>query len=123
MGIVVTGSLLYNALKAAQQLEADGIGASVLHMATIKPLDTEMLEKFAIEHDTLMTVEEHQIAGGLGSAVAETLATFDGRSPLLSLGLPDHYEYSGEYRDILEKSGLVSKEIANSVLRRLAIDV
>jgi transketolase len=73
VGIVVTGSLLYNALMAAKELNENGIGASVLHMATIKPLDGEALTAFAVEHGALVTVEEHQITGGLGGAVAEHL--------------------------------------------------
>ena len=105
VGIVVTGSLLYNALKAAQQLEADGIGASVLHMATIKPLDTEMLEKFAIEHDTLMTVEEHQIAGGLGSAVTEHLSNV---RPIRieRIGVADQFGQSGEPDELIAHYGM-----------------
>jgi len=105
VGIVVTGSLLYNALKAAQQLEADGIGASVLHMATIKPLDTEMLEKFAIEHDALMTIEEHQIAGGLGSAVTEHLSNV---RPIRieRIGVADQFGQSGEPDELIAHYGM-----------------
>ncbi len=105
VGIVVTGSLLYNALKAAQQLEADGIGASVLHMATIKPLDTEMLEKFAIEHDALMTIEEHQIAGGLGSAVTEHLSSV---RPIRveRIGVADQFGQSGEPDELIAHYGM-----------------
>ena len=105
VGIVVTGSLLYNALKAAQQLEADGIGASVLHMATIKPLDAEMLEKFAIEHDALMTIEEHQIAGGLGSAVTEHLSSV---RPIRieRIGVADQFGQSGEPDELIAHYGM-----------------
>ena len=74
VGIVSTGSLLHNSLMAAVELEKQGIGATVLHMATIKPMDTEALEKLASEHDGLVTVEEHQVAGGLGGAVSEHLS-------------------------------------------------
>ena len=74
VGIISTGSLLHNSLMAAEALQQQGIGASVLHMATIKPFDTEAVIKFAEEHEAVVTVEEHQINGGLGSAVAECLS-------------------------------------------------
>jgi transketolase len=95
VGIVVTGTLLYNALMAAVELEKEGIGASVLHMATIKPLDTEALAKFAAEHGTLVTVEEHQIAGGLGSAIAEFLAQTN-PTRIEMIGMHDTFGQSGE---------------------------
>ncbi len=105
VGIVVTGSLLYNALKAAQQLEADGIGVSVLHMATIKPLDTTALEKFAAAHDALVTVEEHQIAGGLGSAVTEHLSSV---RPIRveRIGVADQFGQSGEPDELIAHYGM-----------------
>ncbi len=74
VGIVVTGCLLYNALMAADELNKAGVGASVLHMSTIKPFDGKAIEEFAAEHKTLVTIEEHQITGGLGGAVAEHLS-------------------------------------------------
>jgi len=104
-------------------LRESGVDAGLVNMHTIKPLDGKAIKVASEESRLLVTVEEHSIVGGLGSAVAETLAGLNGRSPLLILGLPDHYEYSGEYRDVLEMSGLISNEIANSVLRRLAAGV
>lgn len=95
VGIVVTGTLLYNALMAAVTLEKEGIGASVLHMATIKPLDTEALAKFATDHGQLVTVEEHQIIGGLGSAVAEFLAQTN-PTRIEMIGMHDTFGQSGE---------------------------
>lgn len=100
VGIVVTGSLLYNALKAAEQLDASGIGASVLHMATIKPLDTEALESFAAEHDALITVEEHQINGGLGGAVAEYLSEVH-PIKIKRIGVRDQFGQSGEPAELI----------------------
>lgn len=101
VGIVVTGTLAYNALMAAKKLEAAGIGVSVLHMATIKPLDERALLAFAQSHDALVTVEEHQIAGGLGSAVAEYLAS---SHPLkiTRLGIVDQFGQSGEPEELLK---------------------
>ena len=105
VGIVVTGSLLFNALMAAEELNKSGIGASVLHMATIKPLDTEALEAFAAEHGALVTVEEHQIIGGLGGAVTEHLS---GTIPtkVIRLGMMDEFGESGEPDELIVHFGL-----------------
>lgn len=105
VGIVVTGSLLYNALMAADVLQKEGIGASVLHMATIKPLDGEVLTAFAAEHGVLVTVEEHQIAGGLGSAVAEHLAECC-PTRIARVGINDRFGESGEPDELMAHFGL-----------------
>ena len=105
VGIVVTGSLLYNALKAAEELQKEGVGASVLHMATVKPLDGAALEKFAAEHDALVTVEEHQVNGGLGSAVAEHLSM---THPIRieRIGVQDCFGESGKPDELISHFGM-----------------
>lgn len=105
VGIVVTGLLLYNALMAAKQLQGEGIGASVLHIATIKPLDTEALASFAAEHDVLVTVEEHQVAGGLGGAVAEFISETHPMR-IAKVGLSDTFGQSGEPEELLKYYGM-----------------
>ena len=105
VAIVVTGVLLFNALKAALELEGQGIGATVLHMPTIKPLDTVALLKVANEHDALVTVEEHQKAGGLGGAVAEYLS--EARPiKIVRVGVDDQFGQSGEPEELVEHYGL-----------------
>lgn len=110
IGIITTGVLGYNAIMAAVELEKQGIGVSVLHMATIKPLDTEALEAFASAHTELVTVEEHQIAGGLGSAVSEHLS---GVRPIKirRLGINDEFGQSGDPDELLAHYGLDTKGI------------
>jgi transketolase len=105
IGIVVTGALLYNALMAAVELEKEGVGVSVLHMATIKPLDTEALLALAHSHDSLVTVEEHQVAGGLGSAVAEYLSEV---KPIRieRVGIKDTFGQSGEPDELVAHYGM-----------------
>jgi transketolase len=105
IGIVVTGSLLHNALMAAEELQEAGVGASVLHMPTIKPLDTTALKSFAEEHGALVTVEEHQIAGGLGGAVAEFLS---GVHPtrIERVGMKDEFGESGEPDELIAHFGM-----------------
>jgi len=105
VGIVVTGSLLFNALKAAEELEKSGVGASVLHMATIKPIDGVALEAFASEHGALVTVEEHQVIGGLGSAVAEHLSETV-PTKMVRVGMNDVFGESGEPDELIVHFGL-----------------
>lgn len=105
VGIVVTGSLLFNALKAAEELEKSGVGASVLHLATIKPIDGAALEAFASEHGALVTVEEHQVIGGLGSAVAEHLSETV-PTKMVRVGMNDVFGESGEPDELIVHFGL-----------------
>lgn len=105
VGIVVTGPLLHNALVAATRLAEEGYGVSVLHMATIKPLDTKRLEELAANHDALVTVEEHQQAGGLGGAVAEHMSAV---APIVikRVGVVDQFGQSGTPEELIEHYGM-----------------
>lgn len=85
VGIIATGALLHKALQAARELEQKGKKVKVLNMATIKPLDTEAVISLAKETKHIVTVEEHQIAGGMGGAIAECL----------SASYPTHIEFVG----------------------------
>ena len=105
VGIIVTGSLAENAIVAAEQLETDGVGASVLHMPTIKPLDTEAVLKVAETHDAIVTVEEHQITGGLGGAVAEFLSE-NHPSKVVRVGVNDRFGESGEPEELISHFGM-----------------
>lgn len=113
VGIISTGSLLYNSLMAAQELQSAGIGASVLHMATIKPLDTEAVAAFAAEHDVIVTVEEHQVIGGLGSAVAEFLSETN-PTRMARIGIQDQFGQSGEPDELIEYYGMGINSIADA---------
>ena len=74
MGIIVTGSLTYRAMLAARELEAKGIKTKVMNLSSIVPIDVEAIVSLAKESKAIVTVEEHQVRGGMGSAVAEVLA-------------------------------------------------
>lgn len=100
VGIVVTGTLIHNALMAAKELEEANIGVSVLHMATIKPLDITALMQLAETHDAIVTVEEHQVQGGLGGAVAEALSATH-PIKITRLGITDQFGQSGEPDELL----------------------
>ncbi len=100
VGIVVTGTLAHSALVAAHLLQEEGIGVSVLHMPTVKPLDTEALAAFGDEHASIVTIEEHQIIGGLGSAVAEFFASTAPKQ-VVRIGISDVFGQSGEPDELL----------------------
>jgi transketolase len=119
LGIVVTGTLLYNALKAAQALEAQGIGVTVLHMPTIKPLDTKALLEVAEKVSALVTVEEHQQAGGLGGAVTEYLSEVLPKK-VIRVGVPDTFGQSGEPDELIEHYGMGIGGIVDAGKRALA---
>lgn len=110
VGIIVTGMLAYNAISAAAELEKRGIGASVLNMATIKPLDGEALKKMAQNHSVIVTVEEHQVSGGLGGAVAEFLSE-NHPIKIVRLGIHDQFGQSGEPDELLAHYGLDTDSI------------
>lgn len=105
IGLVVTGTLLYNALKAAQKLTQEGYGVTVLHLPTIKPLDTAALETLATRVTGLVTIEEHQVAGGLGSAVAEYLSETH-PTKIIRVGVHDEFGQSGEPDELIAHYGM-----------------
>lgn len=116
--IAATGGLSYNALAAARALDAEGVGAIVLHFGTVKPLDSDALIIAAKRVRAVITVEEHQIAGGFGSAVAETLSE---THPIRvhRLGMKDEFGQSGEPDELLAHYGLSPAGIKEAVLRAL----
>ncbi len=114
VGVIACGSLVYNALVAAQELEKDGVGVSVLNLSTIKPLDEKGVLDFAKKHDTLVTVEEHQIAGGMGSAIAEFLSQ---KYPMRIefIGVKDKFGQSGTPEELISHYGMDIKSIKNKI--------
>lgn len=105
VGIIATGSLVYNAIIAAKQLEALGVGVKVLNLPTIKPLDEEALLALAKECGALVSVEEHQRKGGMGSAVAEFLAqTHPTKQEFI--GVDDQFGQSGTPTELVEHYGM-----------------
>lgn len=114
VAIIGMGILIPNVLEAAILLEKQGINARVINMASVKPLDTEIIEKTAEEIGLVVTVEEHSIIGGLGSAVAEHLSTVK-PTRILRLGLNDIFGQSGTADVLLSHYGLDAQGIAASI--------
>ena len=109
--IVATGVMVDMALKASELLAAKGISARVINIHTIKPLDKEIILKAAAETGAIVTAEEHNIIGGLGSAVAE--AVCEGTPvPVLRVGTNDCYGHSGKVPPLLQMYGLTPENIA-----------
>ncbi|MEX0917985.1 MAG: transketolase C-terminal domain-containing protein [Candidatus Paceibacterota bacterium] len=113
VGIISTGILTHQALVAAKELNESGIGASVLHLATIKPLDTKAIATFAAEHQILITLEEHQIAGGMGSAVAEFLSGTEPKR-IIRLGVHDQFGQSGEPEELIAFYGMDAASVVKA---------
>ncbi len=113
VGIITTGTIAYHALTAAHQLNEKGIGASVLHMATIKPFDTTAVLAFAADHDVLITVEEHQRCGGLGSAVTEYVSEV-APMKVIRIGVDDMFGQSGTPDELIRHYGIDSASIVRA---------
>jgi transketolase len=113
VGIVATGTLVYEALLAAKKLNEEGLGSIVLDMHTVKPLDEDALLSLARKSGAIVTVEEHQITGGLGGAVAEVLSRRL-PTPQEYVGMPDHFGESGAPDELLEKYHMKAKDIVEA---------
>lgn len=109
--IIATGLMVNEALIAAEALKADGIDARVINMATIKPLDKDIIVKAAKETGVIVTAEEHNIIGGLGSAVAEAVCELC-PVPVLRVGVEDKFGSSGPAVEMLKIYGLCADNIA-----------
>lgn len=116
--LITTGSMVHNALMAARQLEEQGIGVSVLHMATIKPLDTDSLLHAAETHDILVTIEEHQVAGGLGGAVTEYLSEVN-PTKIIRVGVQDQFGQSGTPDELIAHYNMDARAIVERVNKQL----
>ena len=118
--LVATGIMVAMALEAKELLAAEGISARVINIHTIKPIDKEILEKAAAETGAIVTAEEHNVIGGLGSAVAEAV----GEScpvPVLRVGVKDTYGHSGTVPALLEAYGLTPSAIVEKAKAAIAL--
>jgi transketolase len=119
VAIFATGHMVCKALDAAESLARDRIGARVINVSTIKPLDEAAVRQAAGEVALLVSVEEHSIIGGLGSAIAECLSEIADTPPLLRLGVRDVFGESGLADELLEKHRLIGRLIAEDIRRAL----
>ncbi|MSU44647.1 transketolase family protein [Candidatus Nomurabacteria bacterium] len=117
-GIVVTGGLTYRVLLVAKELEAEGIKVKVMNLASIKPIDVEAIVALAKETKRIVTVEEHQVMGGMGSAVAEVLAK-NYPVPMEFIGVQDKFGQSGTPDELMEHYGMGKNSIKEAVKKVL----
>ena len=117
--IIATGPLVHNALQAAQVLEKEGIAATLLDVHTIKPLDNEAVLREVRAAGAVVTVEEHQITGGLGGAVSELLAR-ELPTPMEFVGVNDRYGQSGEPKELIEYYGMGVSHIVAAAKKAIA---
>jgi transketolase len=116
VGLVATGALLHKALLAAKALQEDGVEVEVLNLATIKPLDTDALVALARRARRIVTIEEHQIFGGMGSAVAECLVRHC-PVPMHFIGVNDQFGQSGTPEQLIEHYGMGRDAIVDAARR------
>jgi len=117
--IFANGSMVYESLEAAKILDEKRISATVINMHTIKPLDAYAIDLALTNSKLIVTVEEHSVIGGLGSAISEYISKFSNTPAQLTIGLPDEFIKTGEYRYLLEKYGLVAEQIAENIINKL----
>ena len=114
VAIIATGLMVCEAMKAGEELKAEGINARVINMATIKPLDEELVLKAAKDCGKIVTCEEHSIIGGLGEAVSSLLAE-KLPTPVRRIGVNDEFGHSGPAADLLKDFGLSAENIVATV--------
>lgn len=114
--VVACGIMVYEALIAARKLERLGVDAEVINMHTIKPIDQQTILRSVKKTGAVVSCEEHQIAGGMGSAVAELLSAHL-PVPQEYIGIHDHFGESGRPTELMQKYGLTSDDIVRAVMR------
>ena len=118
--IIATGLMVDEAMQAHDLLKAEGINARVINMATIKPLDKEIVLKAAKETGAIVTAEEHSVIGGLGSAVSEVICE-EYPVPVIKLGVNDRFGHSGPAVKLLDEFGLRAVNIAEKAKKAIAL--
>jgi transketolase len=114
--IVACGLMTVHAIRAAEILKEKGVSAAVINMATVKPIDRELLVKWAKKTGRIVTAEEHSVIGGLGSAVSEVLSE-ECPVPVKKVGVQDQFGLSGSASDLLEHYKLMPSDIAEAAVK------
>ena len=118
--IIATGIMVDVALEAKDMLAAEGINARVINIHTLKPMDKDILVKAATETGAIVTVEEHSVIGGLGSAVSEVVSEVC-PVPVIKVGINDQFGQSGKPDQLLEYYGLTTKNVVEKVKRAIEL--
>lgn len=122
IALLAVGTMVEHAEQAAKLLAGQGIEAAVVNMRFVKPLDEELILRYAAEKKLLVTLEENVLAGGFGSAVAECLADHGVQVPLLRFGIPDRFIEQGTRQELLSLCRLQPQQLAAAILMALGRD-
>ncbi|MDR2761864.1 MAG: transketolase family protein [Planctomycetaceae bacterium] len=117
--IIASGTMVYVSLEAAKLLESYGISAAVINMHTIKPIDKEAIEIACKRSQLIVTVEEHNVVGGLGAAVSEYKSTLKNTPIQLFIGIPDTFCKPGDYKYLLDYYELSPNSIAQKIKKTM----
>lgn len=120
VGIVASGFLVPEAIEAETILRREGIKASLIDMHTVKPADAQAIAKIARETGAIVTVEDHNILGGLGGTVAEIVCRYS-PVPIEMIGIRDRFGESGDLRELMEIYGLTARHIADATKRAIKL--
>jgi transketolase len=118
VSVFACGQLVYRALQAAEELSKEGVDVEVINIHTIKPLDEKAILESVKKTNCVVTVEEHQIAGGMGSAIAEALVK-EYPVPMEFVGVKDRFGESGDPDELLEKFGLTSAGVKEAIKKAI----
>lgn len=119
VALISTGLMVHEALETAEILSECGISCTVANMHTIKPIDKETLKELFENHKLIVTMEEHNIIGGMGSAVAEYKATLDNTPRQIFIGFPDSFTKAGTTQYIWEQFGITAPQVAETVKKNV----
>jgi transketolase len=121
VSIIANGIMVAKVLAAAERLQEEGISAEVIEMASVKPLDEDIIIRTAQKTKAIISCEEHSVIGGLGSAVAEVMARKAIGKPLVMIGIQDIFTETGDYQQLLNKYGLSTENIIDKTRQVLEI--
>ena len=116
--IFATGPMVEISLKVADCLQEEGIDCQVVDIHTIKPLDQDLVKSYS-DCRLIVTAEEHSVIGGLGGAVAETLAGMRTSAPQLMIGVEDYYLHAADYPYLMQRSGLTPDAMVEKIKAKL----
>lgn len=118
VAIIATGTMVANSIEAANILAGEGISATIIDMHTIKPLDCDCLSELK-DYQLIASVEEHNLFGGLGSAIAEYFADKKEHPPLLRIGIDDYFAHAADYDYLIKAYGLDAISISEKIKQKL----
>lgn len=121
IAILANGTMVSRAIEVAKILKEKGIGAKIVDFHTIKPLDEELLDDISANYNYVATMEEHNVIGGLSSAVAEYMMKKDKKPKQIMFGIEDFYPHASSYESALEQCGLVEDKIVKKILNEIGM--